>query len=217
MKPPPPYPRVPRLGAATGDDLSVSRTEEHEWLHRAVEVEEKLDGANVSIWMDDGLPRVAGRAGPGARDRAGQLGPLRAWTARRIPQLAQVIGDDHALYAEWLWLEHSLPYDVLPDHLVVLDIWSPHRGFLATSERDARTHAADLLTPPPLLTGVVGSRDRLEELTRRSRFRSGPAEGAVLRAGGGGSFQRCKWVRSDYVRRSDDEWRSPRRNRLART
>jgi hypothetical protein len=199
-----------------GDDIALSEAQTAAWLRRPVEIEEKLDGANVSIWAEGSRLQVAGRGGVGGMDRAGQLGPLRAWAAARHAELTRAIGDDHAIYGEWLWLEHSLAYEALPDHLVVLDIWSRDHGFLPAVERNERAHAAGLVTPPLLLQGVVGRIDVLVELTARSHFRTGPAEGAVLRSARDGSSQRCKWIRDDYVRRADHDWRSTRRNRLAR-
>lgn len=149
-------------------------------------------------------------------DRAGQLGPLRAWAAERAAQLGQLLGTELALYGEWLWLEHSMTYHALPDHLIVLDLWSPSRGFLDATERGARAGEAGLSTPPLLLEGVAGSRRALDELTRRSRWGRGHAEGAVLRRDhADGSFDRCKWIRDDFVRRSDAQWRTTRRNRRA--
>lgn len=151
-------------------------------------------------------------------DRAGQQGPLRAWASKREGVLRGMLGDHVALYGEWLWLVHSLSYDRLPDYLLVLDLWSPEHGFLPGAERDGRARAAELPTPPHLLSGVVGNLERLERMTRRSAYSSGPAEGVVLRREhGDGRFDRCKWVRSDFARITDAEWRTGRaRNRLAR-
>ena len=52
-------------------------------LARPVLVEEKLDGANVVVWLEDERIECALRSGVGAQDRGKQLGPLRAWLAER--------------------------------------------------------------------------------------------------------------------------------------
>jgi hypothetical protein len=67
-----------------------------------VPVEEKLDGANVSLWFDEGRLRVATRGGADAMDRAGQLGRLRAWGAERHGSLVELLEGDVAAYGEWL-------------------------------------------------------------------------------------------------------------------
>lgn len=213
MNPPRAYPRVPRLFGGSADDASVPENERASWLRDEAVVEEKLDGANVSIWRDDaGLLQVAGRAGPEAMDRARQLGRLRAWVAERTDALHELLGDERTLYGEWLWLEHSLRYERLPDYLVVLDLWSPEAGFAPVEERDQRATATSLAVPPRLYRGAIGSIHLLERLTRRAAFTASPAEGAVMRREHlDGRFDRCKWIREGFSPRPDEHWRRQRR------
>lgn len=111
MTAPPPYPRTPYLWPtphATRDDRVLSRDEAGHWLREPVTVEEKLDGANVSLWLDPMTgPQVASRGGPDAMDRAGQLGRLRAWAGERLDAVAELLADGWAAYGEWLWLRHG--------------------------------------------------------------------------------------------------------------
>ncbi|MEX2620534.1 MAG: RNA ligase family protein [Egibacteraceae bacterium] len=217
---PPSFPRIPYLLGDRERDLRVPPSELSWWLRVSATVEEKLDGANVALWFDErGTLQVASRAGAGGMDRAGQLGRLRAWGAERRHDLLALLDGGCAVYGEWLWLTHSLFYDALPDYLVVLDIWTSERGWAPLEERDARAAGAALPVPPLLLRGPVGDVSRLEELTRRSAFRrSGVAEGAVLQViGDDGTSRRAKWVRDDFDRIGDADWRGRRpRNRLAR-
>lgn len=189
------------------------------WLQDEVLVEEKLDGANVAVWCDDaGYLQVAGRGGPGALDRGRQLGRLRAWAAERADALHALLAAGHAMYGEWLWLEHTLSYTRLPDYLVVLDLWSPAAGFADADERDRRVKPADLVVPPRLHTGTICDVERLERLTRRSAFTNGPAEGAVLRREhADGRFDRCKWVRVEFQPRSNEAWLQERRHNQVQT
>lgn len=204
MTAPPPYPRIPYLWepptGAAGERL-VPEPERSRWLREKVVVEEKLDGANVSIWSHDGRLQVASRGGPDAMDRARQLGPLRAHVAALHQQLAVLVGGGLALYAEWLWLTHTVSYDRLPDPLVVLDLWHPVRGLLGLAEREERARRSGLVTPPRLFDGVLGSTAALAALLGPSGFGSASMEGAVLRRGDG---QICKVVRPDFVRAPDD-------------
>ncbi len=64
MTGPPPYPRIPHLvpGRGSRDDRVLSPEERHRFLAAEVSVEEKLDGANVGLWADDGLVQMALRA-----------------------------------------------------------------------------------------------------------------------------------------------------------
>lgn len=205
MNAPPPYPRTPYLwvpGVVGKLDSVVPASDIGSWLESDVVVEEKLDGANVAIWVEDGVPRVASRGGPDAMDRAGQLGPLRAWVGRHLDQLAAVCADAWALYGEWLWLRHTVSYDALPEPLVVLDLYRPDVGFASHTDRRTRIVEAGLTPPPMLFNGVLGTREAVVDLMGLSRFGHEPMEGVVLRRG---ATERCKVVRPGFVRAGDGE------------
>lgn len=210
----PPYPRIPHLPpapAATRDDLTLRGTAAQRLLTQAVVVEEKLDGANVMLWMEGGRMEVATRGGPGAQDRAGQLGPLRAWAAARIEQLGQLLAGGRVLYAEWMWLTHSVAYDALPDHLIGLDLYSSREGFTTVADRDAAFASADITRPPRIFQGVLGGRPRVDELLGGSRFGRGAAEGLIIRATGPDADPRlAKVVLASFALRSDSSWRGAR-------
>ncbi len=213
---PPPFPRTPYLWATetiTRGDRVLAPAEISDWLLHPVVVEEKLDGANVSIWWERSQLQVASRGGADAMDRGGQLGPLRSRVNAGYGQLQPLLENGLVLYAEWLWLTHTVRYDQLIDHLVVLDFGRPDEGFVELRERDRLSQAHGLVVPPRLFAGVLGSKDALVTLLGRSRMGSELMEGAVLRRDNG---QRCKVLRPGFVRAGDaDIGRS--RNVLAPT
>jgi hypothetical protein len=215
---PPPYPRIAHLlpGRGTRDDLELSVSERHVFLQRPVVVEEKLDGANVALWWQDGWIACAGRSGPDGQDRARQLGPLRAWAAEHVDQLRPVLTDDVVLYAEWLLLTHAVAYDRLPSYLVGLDLRLAGGTFATVDERNGRLDAAGVSRPPELFRGVLGSLERLETiLTATSRVGSAPIEGVVVRTLDGREPRVAKALARGFAPVSDDEWQGGRpRNRV---
>ena len=216
---PPAFPRIPHLpGSACADD-DIALGSWPNWLTGPVWVEEKLDGANVAIWRS-GASRfeVAGRAGVGAMDRGRQLGRLRAWVHEHHAKLHKLLPKGDVLYGEWLWKTHSVNYDALPDWLIVLDLWSPE-GFVDAVARNDRAGGAGLAVPAPLHHGPIPSAGALERLCGRSAYGSELAEGLIIRQHQAGLRTRiAKWVRPDFVRRSDQAWRqgSATYNRLKR-
>ncbi len=211
---PPPYPRTPYLwssGPTTRGDRVLAPAEVPDWLLHPVVVEEKLDGANVSIWWEQSQLQVASRDGLDAMDRGGQLGPLRSRVNAGYGQFRPILEYGLVLYAEWLWLTHTVRYDQLADHLVVLDFWHPDEGFVPLRERDRLSQSHGLVVPARLFDGVLGSEDALMALMGRSRFGSELMEGVVLRGGDG---QRCKVLRPGFVRAGDADL-GRRRNVLA--
>lgn len=218
---PPPYPRIPHLPPApeaTRDDLVLGERASTALLAEPVVVEEKLDGANVMLWRDGDAVEAATRGGPGALDRGDQVGPLRAWAAGRIARLQPMLSDRRVLYGEWMWLTHSVAYDALPDSLIGLDLLSPEAGFAPVAARDRALALAGLVAPPRLFEGVLGTRQRLDELLATSRYGAYRAEGLIIRPTAPGSGARvAKLVGDRFERRSDESWRRERqRNALAR-
>lgn len=202
----PPYPRTPHLWPddAHPRRLVVPSGEVAEWLRSPVVVEEKIDGANVSLWWSGSTAAAASRGGADAMDRAGQLGRLRAWAAERLPELEVLLDGGWVLYGEWLWVRHGVAYDALTDWLVALDLWHADHGFAVLDERDERCTAAGLALPPRLFTGVLGERRVLAGLVDMSRLAvDAAAEGLILRRDDG---QRCKVVRPGFTRRDDAAW-----------
>lgn len=219
---PPRYPRIPHLfptPAATRDDLVLTPEDARPFLTETVLVEEKLDGANVALWLDaGGALQVASRAGPGGRDRGGQLGRLRAWAAERAVDLRKLLAEGAVLYGEWLYRTHSVPYGRLPDLLVGIDLWSPEAGFLPPHGRDERLRAAGLTVPPRAYGGVLGDERRALALLGRSAFGSGPAEGVILRRDAADRpLGIAKLLAPSFERASDDQLAAPGAfNRVAR-
>ena len=214
---PPPYPRVGHLVAGRGsrDDVTLASAAVQSLVGGEVVVEEKLDGANVSLWLDGGQVLCGLRSGPGAMDRAGQLGPLRAWIAQHDEALRRALAGWEAVYAEWLLLSHSVGYDRLPSYLVVLDLWRSE-GFATPDERNSACAAAELPTPPEVWRGVPGSVTGVERLLGRSAFGPEPMEGLVVRTVDGRPPRLAKLLRPTFDQLDDAEWRRGRpHNRLS--
>lgn len=213
MTHPAPYPRMLHLvgGRGTHDDVVADRRERDELLATDVEVEEKLDGANVMIWKDDGLLHAAGRAGPDSRDRAGQFGALRAWVAASSERLAPLLQAGDVLYGEWLHLTHTIAYRDLPSWFVALDLRRSDGTFLDGPERRPFLARTGLVVPPVLGLGRY-TLDDLEALARRSTWSDQPGEGVVVRP----VEERppaprvAKLVRADFQRLPDHLWRQGR-------
>lgn len=217
MTAPPPYPRIPHLVAGRGsrDDRVLKPEEAAAMLARPMLVEEKLDGANVVLWVENGGIECALRSGVGARDRGKQLGPLRAWLAEHTAELRHLL-DGFALYAEWLLTAHGVRYDLLPAYLVGLDLWAPDLGFLAPEARHERLTRAGLAAPPTLYRGTIEGVEQAEALLGCSRVGSEPMEGVVLRSVDASEPRIAKLLRADFFPASDAEWGRGRPRNLLR-
>jgi atypical dual specificity phosphatase len=215
---PPPYPRIAHLvpGRGTRDDLVLGAAERTELLRRPVVVEEKLDGANVVLWWGGRWVECALRSGPGAQDRAGQLGPLRPWVAEHVDGLQPLLAGGAALYGEWLLLTHSIAYDRLPSFFVGLDVRRPDGEFEPVDVRNHALQGAGLAAPPELFRGVLGSVEEVETFVGSpSPFGAVANEGVVIRTIDGREPRIVKLLAPEFSVLHDDAWQSGRpKNRL---
>lgn len=210
MTPPPKYPRVPRFDGSPSvpsDDLVLSATDRAALIKADVVVEEKLDGMNVMLWFEAGVPRVGTRGGEKTSDRSGERGRLRAWASMQSDQLAVQLHDRFAVYGEWLRRRHAVPYDRLPAQLVGFDILDRGTGeFVAIERRDMLLARLGIANPPARFRGVLGSAARLDELLGPSAFANAPAEGLVIRTVDGRSPRVAKYFDPVWQRIGSAPW-----------
>jgi len=210
---PPRYPKIAHLrphASVDVDDVVLDQTLLRRWLTVDVRIEEKLDGANVCLWRSPNGIRVLGRSRDRGRDRGNQLGPLRAWVAERSGRLLDALAVGQAVYGEWLWREHSVRYDSLPDYLIGIDVWTPEHKILDILDRDVALERAGVVAPPVLHEGCVkdvATFDRL--LNTRSRFSHSLVEGLIIRRLDGHRAV-VKLVRPNFRRLHDTDWAAGR-------
>jgi hypothetical protein len=162
------FPKTPRLAEVVVGDVHRA------WRSLATVVEEKVDGANVGIFFDDGALRIQSR-GHILRggDREAQFGPLHAWAAERLARLRDGLGNERVLYGEWCFAKHRVYYDALPDWFVAFDVLDrPGKAFLTTPDRDALFASMGIHRAPRLWSGSFGRAPGFATLLGPSRFKT---------------------------------------------
>ncbi len=217
MSVPPKYPRVPHVApspAATSDDVVLSAAHRSALLSLEVVVEEKLDGMNVVVWIDGGIPRVGTRGGADTSDRSGERGRLRQWVSMHADELAGGLGSDLVLYGEWLRRRHAVPYLRLPADLVAVDVLDRSaQRFLGVDDRDRLLARIGVPGPPKRFREALRSLERLDSLFGRSAFADARAEGLVIRTADGSDPRIAKHVDPAWSRIGEAPWAGA--NRLA--
>ena len=128
---------------------------------KAVVVEEKLDGANVVVWLEGDRRRVRAPGGPGGQDRARQLGRF-APGSRSATTVRDQCSSADARSTPSGSISPTRRYDRLPAYLVGLDLWSPSGGFVAMDERNRRSRSAGFRAARALVRhlGRCGTRSK---------------------------------------------------------
>jgi ATP-dependent RNA circularization protein (DNA/RNA ligase family) len=207
------FPRTPHIGGSVGsgdDDAVVDQLRAIDDERETVLVEEKVDGANVSVHFDGDqwAPVLQKRSGLiETSERFAQYDVFRSWVFERVEALWPVLGTRFVLFGEFLFAQHAVPYNRLPDLLLVFDVFDKQeRVFLSRdritalleriAEHDVRLHQVPLLQ-----RGGPVDAERLEQLTKQqSEFGDEQREGVYVRIERDGTvLERFKFRRSTFV------------------
>jgi ATP-dependent RNA circularization protein (DNA/RNA ligase family) len=200
-------------------DKVMAPAEAEAFLAGDVVVEEKVDGANVGISIDDqGSLRLQGRGqylGPGAHP---QFEPLWAWVQARESLLREGLRNGLVVFGEWCFATHSVKYDRLPDWFLGFDVHDPAAGtFWSSVRRNRLLERLHVAAIPELGRGHF-ARHEILSLMGASRVGAEPMEGLYLRSEDRSRvLGRAKVVRGDFAQSIDEHWMSQplRKNRLA--
>lgn len=213
------FPRTPHLAVLgpveVRDDKVMSPEAARAFLDEDITVEEKADGENLGLSVVDG--RLVAQSRGSYVELGGQsFRGLAAWLAPRASRIAGELGQDLILFGEWCAVRHSVPYDALPDWLLVFDVYD-HRTqtFWQLDERDLLAEALQLALTPRLAKGRFDLTD-LQQRLGMSRLGDTPMEGLVLRHIERPA-ERAKLVRPEFLEAIGQHWRSQpvELNRLA--
>ena len=207
------YPHTPHLawlGKGTPrDDKVLSPAEADELLARDLLVEEKVDGANVGLSVDEEETLWAQNRGSFLLPESShpQFKPLFRWLDLRRDLLIDALYPDLMLFGEWCYAVHSLRYTRLPDWFLAFDVYDrTHQAFWSAARRDEWVGQLDLALVPRLARGRFDL-PGLVDLLDHSRLRKGPPEGLYLRWDEGDwSKKRAKLVRPEFTQAIAEHW-----------
>ena len=205
-------PHIAWLGKGTPrDDKVLASLEVVSLLSGPVVVEEKIDGANLGISVNqDGRLRLQNRGDYLRKPFSGQFKKLSAWIGLRENDLISMLGNSLILFGEWCAARHSVAYDRLPDWFIVFDIYnSSTRRFCSTKRRNELATLLEL----PVVSEVLRGKTTLPSLkdlvlNNPSQYRDGMMEGLVIRQESEDWLEtRAKLVRPDFTQAIDEHWR----------
>ena len=185
-----------------------------------VQVEEKVDGANIGISVDeDGHLRVQNRGSYLEPEHTQpQFRPIWSWLYPREPSMVDALSSGLVLFGEWCYAVHSVPYNRLPDWFLGFDVYDLREAaFWDCARRNELLQDLALCPVPALARGRFSIAQLRDLTTGDSELGDGPMEGLVIRREGGGrTLDRAKLVRAEFAQAIDEHWsrRPLRRNAL---
>lgn len=200
------------LGSATRDDLLIPKDDVKTYfLNREVLIEEKIDGANMGLSIQDHQIRAQNRSHYVSSEYHPQFKYLEKWIHQHASALWDVLQSDrYILYGEWCYAKHSIPYDALSDWFTAFDMFDRlENKFWSRSRLEAHLEGTGIAHIPLIAKGSFPNIEALKNLVQtKSRYYDGPVEGIVVRVNDDkGEYveRRGKIVRSDFLS-GDSHW-----------
>ncbi len=194
------------------DDKILSDTEVAALLRDEVLIEEKLDGANLGISLNEqGELRAQNRGQYLPQPFSGQFSRLNSWLGQHGENLRQTLTPELILFGEWCAARHSLDYDKLPDWFLLFDVYDREAGkFWSVERRNQLAQKLNISTVPLLKRTKITCNQLVQLLDdAQSRYRSGKVEGIVIRCDSPlWCESRAKLVNREFVQAIEDHWRS---------
>ncbi|MBK17940.1 MAG: DNA ligase [Rhodospirillaceae bacterium] len=179
-----------------------------------VVIEEKIDGANIGISIDEtGIVRVQNRGAYLEEPFSGQFSRLTSWLAQHEQFLNQKLNQNIILFGEWCAAVHSIEYTRLPDLFLLFDVYDRDaEQFWSTDRRNAIVEGGEIHCVPRIQSGRTNLTELIDLLSdQTSRYGDQPAEGLVVRRDDEiWSTARGKLVRKEFVQTIDEHWKSKR-------
>jgi atypical dual specificity phosphatase len=207
------FPRTPHifdLGAATPDDVQAQLPSGV--LRGHIVVEEKVDGANMGVSLDEnGALRVQNRSHWVCAADHAQWRALPRWLETHAEALTALLTDEveglpgrYVLYGEWVAARHSVPYARLPGLFVAFDLYDRVGGYFLSRAALARALARTSIPQVPLLatTDSISEAEMRAFLSRTSAFGEERLEGIYVRVEDPQReilLSRGKVVRGDFI------------------
>jgi atypical dual specificity phosphatase len=195
---------IVNLGAMTRDDLMYTLTEQKDLLSNELIIEEKIDGANLGIFLNKETMKimVQNRSHFVNCEYHEQFKLLEKWITLHSSELFEILQEnEYILYGEWVYFKHSIHYTKIPDYFILFDIYDRVTKQFLSREKVNSIIKNTTLQQVPIIANGKFTLDELKKIaTTKSIFYDGPVEGIYVRAIKDGITKlRGKIVRSNFI------------------
>lgn len=193
--------KVPGKPTLGGEELQLLLAEE-------VEIEEKMDGANVGIIRHKDGFALQKRGSLVGQSEHEQFQYFRAWANRMKYDNIMSLPVDHILYGELLYAVHSIYYDSLPDYFLVFDILNQKNGhWMCRREKEGFCLDFGFDIVPLVAEGYFNLENLYKVMPKESAFGK-MAEGMVIKRYQEKKYLRGKIVKPEFIKTMEesDHW-----------
>lgn len=135
-------------------------------------IEEKVDGAGVSISLDTHFNLKINHRGSPATGK--EFKPLHEWAEKHWEDLVYLLGERYTLFGEWMYTKHTIYYDSLPHLFLESDIYDNTRKiWLSTNARNNLLGGCKFIKQVPVLAAFKPSALwQITNLVGKTKFQS---------------------------------------------
>jgi atypical dual specificity phosphatase len=203
------------LGSVGRDDLLFTKNEIEEFLtNNNVVIEEKIDGANLGIFIEDNEIIIQNRSHFITPSYHPQFALIGDWLNTNQLDIRNIIKDNNwILYGEWLYAKHSINYTNLPNYFILFDIYDRDLDkFFSRSVVEEHIKNTNINLINKINEGIFKFEDikKFENFAyTKSKYYDGLVEGVYLRIFDEENKylkERAKIVRHNFLEDSDKHW-----------
>ncbi len=186
-------------------------------LSRKVHIEEKIDGNQCSFAFKGGQPVLYTKNVHhfGKTQDPGFKG-FWEWSWENLEKI-QRIPKRHRIFGEWIYIQHHINYDSLPDKFIAFDVMDERTGKLLPYKEKARVIEACGFNLIPLLNEGVFTKDQMFQFAQgQSNYSTSENKEGVVVKSDGLDFS-GKLVMREFLDGIQDEkptWNSPSRQKF---
>lgn len=153
--------KLPRTLHIEGSRLPVGKTdpkaiEFNKLQGQFLVIEEKVDGAGVSISLDKHLDLEINHRGSPAM--GAKFRQLRDWATDHWEDLLFLLGERYVMFGEWMLYKNTIFYDNLPHYFLESDIYDKERGYwLSTNARNKLLQGHSYIQQVPVIAAMKPS------------------------------------------------------------
>lgn len=200
------------LGGAGRDDLMWQGKELTDFLSNNLIIEEKIDGANLGIFLDENSQIIIqNRSHYISPSYHKQFSEIDKWKYQHENDIRSILGNNPwIIYGEWVVAKHSIHYTRLPNKFILFDIYDREQDKFFSRSRVEQLIAGTQFVQIHKITEGNFNLTQLKKIAySNSVYYDGPVEGIYARAiTDDGQFlkYRGKIVRHDFIAGGQEHW-----------
>ena len=183
--------------------LTISKEDEKRLFSGRVIIEEKLDGANTGIIRFKDYFKLQKRGSLVDTSEHEQFNRFKAWANENYNKIMQ-IPEGLIVYGEFMYAQHNIHYDSLPDWFLVFEIWDNKEKKYWDYWRRRELCERIGLCLVPLIDETFTNKLELIKIIPKQSFYGNRAEGIVIKKYTKKDYMRAKVVWPDFMKEADE-------------